>query len=546
MTDKNYDKFGIEMLYPSLFLGREWYSPFDKGNPRMFSQNAVPDAESSELFQTGNTECRIGGASGGVVTDTITLDTSYTYKDDSFIPAGEAKLRGSAPRLYVKDTTSSNDPSTGTTQPGYKVWYNTEITYYFWLNDYYNVSSSIGFTSVTRTNHYPDDFDDGTRGYGVKNGYDASGRVLVDRECNHHTTYANKQSEPTYPRGYGNRIPFKQWIGVKQITRDTLDGNVHIEVYLDMTDGLGGGVWNKVHDFYDYNGWSADADINTESLRGLVLNDPSHLYCPSTYIRTDYITGNDGKSADKNRYVKIKKWSIREIKAEPKNSIIQKRYLWTQDFPNTTNLYGYRLPVQVYDYPISVVGGVSLSKQGNGFTLATYDPTQSINTCICGVDADGDSAGSDNASLQLTASQDVSYCFWAKTTNWAAESIDFMTWDTTNDLTLELDTTALRLKLSGSTTQVSCTHGLTGSGWHFFAITRDVSNTKSCIYIDGELAASADVATALGGTTTYLLLSYGSRLYLQDIWIHKDTVWTAEQQKALYLKGAGLGNYLDI
>ena len=55
----------------------------------------------------------------------------------------------------------------------------------------------------------------------------------------------------------GGQLPRNQWIGMKVITRN-IDGGQHVkmEIRRDLSDGVNGGQWEKIHEYTDDGGWS--------------------------------------------------------------------------------------------------------------------------------------------------------------------------------------------------------------------------------------------------------------------------------------------------
>ena len=210
------DRFGVQMLHPTLSGGHEWHANWDNGRERAFGSTAE---------FTGDPE----------------FDTNHgdgSYRVDG---RGVLKISGRAPRMYVHDPANLRS------------WGNVEITVYGRRIADTGISYG-GIMAYARTNH-------GTvapggenrnlcdcRGYGGMVTYD--GRVQFEKETAHHQGNGNAQIARVkyWPAG----MPKDRWIGYKLVVRDCNGGrNVKLELYLDGRNGAGGGAWEKVTEFTD-------------------------------------------------------------------------------------------------------------------------------------------------------------------------------------------------------------------------------------------------------------------------------------------------------
>lgn len=287
------DKFGIKMLNKTIDGGREWFNRWNEGTQRTITWG--PDVIDTEFMIRGSTTCVIFGASGET--------------------AGQIKVTGSGPRLYVRGTSSESvPPPVGTPK-----WNNVEITLYAKTTDAGSKVIYAGIEAVCKTNHCPDSDDTTTRGYGGRVLFD--GRVDIEKELSHgkgsnirtypsffwtqedggvlstnSTLKSQNNNNPVY------ELPLNKWIGYKLVARNCdNDTNVRVEVYIDKTDGLNGGDWKlaksikdivylqAVDSFYlSKDLWYDGGDFKnkgsaSDKQHGMPITNPNY----SVYLRTD-------------------------------------------------------------------------------------------------------------------------------------------------------------------------------------------------------------------------------------------------------------------
>ena len=265
------DGFGIRTLYPSAEDGLAWAARW-RDLPRRFDGVDPHDP----WF------------------DAAHGDAIYSVPGD-----GTLRISGPVPRMYIRDPAFARQ------------WQNVEITVYFArLAD-----SSVpwgGMVSVARTNHGTTGDENvdkcDTRGIGARMRHD--GAVDFEKETNH------PEAEPRARKLQWERgLPFARWLGYKHVVYDLPDGRVRQELWLDESDGEGGGQFRLINAHEDVG---AGFGANTPSCRpGIAADLPlragtdrpgSESGKPniSVYFRSDGV-GPDGL---------VYKWaSVREIEA---------------------------------------------------------------------------------------------------------------------------------------------------------------------------------------------------------------------------------------
>ncbi len=267
------DRFGVKKLYSTAAGGKDWSAKWDNGVARTF-KSGQPDPSDPWFRAKGDA----------------------TYSPDG---KGLFNISGAVPRMYIYDPALQSS------------WRNVEMTVYA-----YRVADSGtpwgGIEGVARTNHSAVGASEtvngcDSRGNDARFRYD--GRVDFEKETKHpaSVTANSKIHWPT--------LPYKTWIGYKLVVYDLPNGNVKLESYMDLTDGLNGGTWVKVNELEDngsnfgVGGTPCKPGINpAERLTNNDARPGSETGKPNiaVYWRSDNVGANG---------LIYKKMSVREISA---------------------------------------------------------------------------------------------------------------------------------------------------------------------------------------------------------------------------------------
>ena len=146
---------------------------------------------------------------------------------------GRLEVSGQTPRMYIHDPL------------GQRQWRNVEVTVYARRVRDEGIPYA-GITIVARSNHLDTNSRAArcdTRGYGARLRFD--GHADFEKETSHPHNQAISNT-PVFPDG----MPTGQWIGLKYVVFDASDG-VHLELWMDLTDGKDGGTWRPIDQVVD-------------------------------------------------------------------------------------------------------------------------------------------------------------------------------------------------------------------------------------------------------------------------------------------------------
>jgi hypothetical protein len=243
------DIFGISYLEPTKTNGRTYVNNWYNGETRTFYSISASQETDPEVCFRGNAGTYVIGGSSPLSGDpTSSIGTMCMY--------------GKAPRVYIRSSDGIANNTSGYSEDlNLTPWDSCEVTLYslYTRNDCFQ--SYSGMTVGWGTNHIPDHAPNSRFGdYSSRTLYGqlqcVSGACYMKKELFFPSTLSEVSSVEKFP--FSGPCPLNQWIGLKFLIREYSNVlKMNLKVYMDLTNGLNGGTWNKVADFTDYQGWSS-------------------------------------------------------------------------------------------------------------------------------------------------------------------------------------------------------------------------------------------------------------------------------------------------
>jgi hypothetical protein len=249
------DPLGVQKLFPTAKLGREWFAAWER--PRSIDRSARDPADPQ--FRN----------SDGVLT----------------IADGVARAPAGQTRLFI-DT-----PQQGAGRYTMPQWRNVEMTVYFKRGEATRDVSSqaVSLNARSGERHSNEAPCDGTSYHAMLR---LDGRCGFKKEVWHTGGYTDLKPEPT-PRPW-ETVPVGAWIGMKFVCRNCDDDkHVLLQMYLDPLER---NEWRLVAETTDRGGWEGK-EAGCDRPKDYIIAEAR----PSVYFRTDYVP------------VELKRFSVREI-----------------------------------------------------------------------------------------------------------------------------------------------------------------------------------------------------------------------------------------
>jgi hypothetical protein len=280
------DPFGVAELFQTRAQGRQYFSTsWGNGSPRTFKDCVDP---MDPWFDAGH--------------------GSGEYRIDG---KGTLTASGDLVRMYVHDPDQKTE------------WgENLEITAYITRMDESRLVSYSGPQIFARTNHgtFTGNFggelktlcDD--RGLGAKLNLD--GTWAFEKETRHGAGkgYATSGAVKHWAGGFPKGKP----VGIKYVLRNVLDAQgravaVRLELYADMSGGLGGGTWEKITETLDQGRWGEGCDPCQSGV------DPAMIHLRANLLKQSETKRPELAVYFRHEYARMayERLSIREIEPLP-------------------------------------------------------------------------------------------------------------------------------------------------------------------------------------------------------------------------------------
>jgi hypothetical protein len=236
------DKYGIKEIHTTIENGREFFSHWGEGGPRVLKILERDPIDSELILRGNNPKLTIDG--NGVAT-----------------MEGENSDLVSNPRIYIYDEQKQ------------KKWNNVEVTFYQKRISEQTEFSYSGINAGTRSEHQDVTDENLILGQTYYGRFTNDGRIHFVKEIEH-GNYVNSSEEKFSWNTKDGTIPLNVWVGYKFIVRTfESTGNVKLELYMDTTDGFEGGDWNKVSEFIDDGSWGGNKIYSEPATSVFLRND---------------------------------------------------------------------------------------------------------------------------------------------------------------------------------------------------------------------------------------------------------------------------------
>lgn len=247
------DVFGIAKLHPDAPGGRVWVSSWHRTPARTITHRQ---------FDPHDCECEIRGVAPVVAID----------------GAGLARVSGADPRVYVYDRAKP-------------MWGNVEVTVYARrVAEPTPDAVHQGFIVGARSEHQ--DYEKSHPEPHAERGTAYYGRVMY---ASGHADFKKELGHPCYTSARGRQVPGWEagvprdaWVGLKFVVRDTATGDVHLELFRDLTDGAGGGTWERLTHTTDAGGWWTNPRDGCTPSETILTGTATSVFLRNTTAVTDY------------------------------------------------------------------------------------------------------------------------------------------------------------------------------------------------------------------------------------------------------------------